>query len=400
MAQPQLKIGTWRAWLDSPGGDLPFMLEVSGTAHKPRVRIVNGRERIDVPQILSRGEEIVFDINHYDATIKATVSENGTRLDGEWDKRSKNGKWSKLAFHADAGAAPRFLPPNGSSKRKSTEAPIDGRWSVMFSGSDEPAVGIFQSNKDGSVFGTFLTATGDYRYLAGDYTNKRLRLSCFDGAHAFLFDARLRNDGSLKGDFWSRDAWHESWTAHRDENATVPDAFEQTVPAGRGMIRDLAFTDMEGKSKSLNNPEFAGNVRIIEVFGTWCPNCHDASELLSELDMKYRTKGLSIVGIAFELTGDFEHDRRQVQRFAKRHKTRYPILLGGIADKEVTSEAIPFVDRIRSYPTTIFADRTGQIRYVHSGFAGPATGEEHQKLRAKFEAIIEKLLEESRQDED
>ena len=104
---------------------------------------------------------------------------------------------------------------------------VAGRWAVDFEQDEEPAVAVFR--QDGrNLAGTFLTATGDYRYLAGTLSGDRLRLSCFDGAHAFLFDARLRDDGSLRGDFWSRDSWHDTWTARRDPQATLADGFAQT----------------------------------------------------------------------------------------------------------------------------------------------------------------------------
>ena len=261
-----------------------------------------------------------------------------------------------------------------------------------FESNDEPAVAIFRAGAGGTILGTFLTTTGDYRYLAGSFEERRLRLSCFDGAHAFLFNARLDEDGSLDGDFWSRDSWHERWTARRDPQASMPDAFELTRWVGGKGLDEIAFPDLDGRLRSLGDAEFAGRARILEIFGSWCPNCNDAAAHLAELDSEYRGRGLSIVGLAFEMTGEFERDAEQVRRYAEHHGLRFPLLVAGLSDKALASESFPLLDRIRSYPTTVFFHADGRVRAVHQGFAGPATGQAHDELRARFRTLIEELL--------
>ena len=205
--------GTWRAWLDSPGGELPFGLEIAGESGALTAVLINGPERIDVPSVAFRDGELTISIEHYDSVIRATLDDAGQRLNGGWSKTAgPDGKRSALAFHATRGAAPRFAAAGEPQD-------VAGRWAVNFESDELPAVAILDAGSDGAVWGTFLTATGDYRYLAGHADDGRLRLSAFDGAHAFLFDARLQPDGTLAGDFWSRDTWHESWTARRDEQA-------------------------------------------------------------------------------------------------------------------------------------------------------------------------------------
>ncbi len=388
--EPALRSGSWRAWLDCPGGELPFGIELHRASDGWRAEIVNGGERITVPRVEWRGSRLVFDIDHYDSTIVAKLSADGARLDGEWQKASRAGKTSRLPFHATVGAAARFSVTAMTSA--AALAKIHGRWSVRFADSEDPAIGLFATEPDGTVTGTFMTTTGDYRFLAGVFERNRLRLSCFDGAHAFLFAARLGPDGTLKGDFWSRDTWHDTWTAKRDPTATLPDAFTQTRWAGSVPLDELVFPDLDGRPRSLADPVFAGKARIIEVFGSWCPNCHDEADYLTELDRKYGARGLSIVGLAFELSGDLQRDTRQVRRYVKRHNVTYPVLIAGVADKATASKAFPVLDRIRSYPTTIFMDAQGDVRAVYTGFSGPATGNHYQKLRRDFEEHIEALL--------
>ena len=384
--------GLWRAYLESPGGDLPFEFRITARSSVTWGGwLINGEEEIEIPRVSWNGNAFLFDIDYYDSRITATVEANGSRMSGQWERRGAGGQTTRMLFHAKLGQARRF-PRIEQTSTLPVEPTVDGRWSVQFSSSDDPAVAIFNRQPDDSIAGTFLTATGDYRYLSGNLDGDRLRLSCFDGAHAFLFDARLQPDGTLKGDFWSRDTWHETWTARLNPDATLPDSFQMTRWTGNARLADLAFPDPEGTPSSLVDPSFAGKARMIVVFGTWCPNCHDLTKYLVELDRRYRDRGLSILGLAFEYSGDFKRDAKQVRTYIERQRISYPVLIAGMSEKEKASAALPVLDRLRAYPTTIFLDERGEMRAIHTGFNGPATGEEHTRLRAQFEKLIEELL--------
>jgi len=393
--------GPWRAWLQSPGGELPFGLEFRKDDSGWHATIINGAERIEVPQLTVGWTEVVLHIPHYDSTISAKLLDRGKRLEGEWKKRGRNERWTKMAFYAQAGDADRFAACKIPGGQRATGKAVAGRWAMKFAGDTDPAVGVFEAGEGSIVTGTVLTPTGDYRFLAGDFcgTQKssreydgQLRLSAFDGAHAFLLTATTTESATLSGDFWSGETFHDAWSAKRDENATMPDGFTLTLGVEGAKLSEVVFPDLDGKPRSLADPSFAGKARIIEVFGSWCPNCHDASAYLVDLDRRYRDRGLSIVGVAFELTGDFTRDAGQVRTFAAHHGIKYPLLLAGIADKEKVSAALPILDKLRAYPTTIILDGEGRIRAVHTGFSGPATGDEYTKFRAKFESLIEELL--------
>jgi thiol-disulfide isomerase/thioredoxin len=379
--------GVWRAWLDSPGGELPFGIELTADGRRVTAALLNGHERIEIPSTLFEKDTLVLDMPHYDSRIEARLVEG--RLDGTWRKRRGADTWTEMEFHAVPGPVPRFRDPRPAA------GSVDGRWAVRFESSSDLAVGLFESGSDG-VVGTVLTTTGDYRYLAGDLSGDRLRLSCFDGAHAFLLTATLGPDGALNGDFWSRESWHETWTARRDPSAALPDPYRQTTWNDELRLDDLVFPDLDGTPRSLADPAFAGKARILQVFGTWCPNCHDETRYLVELDERYGPKGLSILGLAFELTGELERDANQVRRFQAHHGVRYPMLVAGPADKEQATRAFPALDFVRSYPTTIFLHADGRVRAVHSGFTGPATGEAYAAVREEFESLIEELLSEPR----
>lgn len=376
----------YRASLQSPGGALEFGLRFEGEGPTLAARVTNGPESISIPVVSRRDDALTLSFDYYDSVIEATLSADGRSIEGAWKKRRSLDDWSVMVFRAVADDQPR--PAEAFENR---EGPLVGRWRAAFAGEEDEAVAVITSGGPSTALGTFLTTTGDYRFLAGSTAEQSLTLSCFDGAHAFLFKAALQPDGTLKGDFWSGASFHTTWTARRDEQAALPDPFGLTTFTGSASALDaLSYPDATGTPRSMK--EFAGSPRVIEIFGTWCPNCRDATELMVELERAYGPRGLRVVGLAFELTGDPRRDREQVALYAERHEVRHPILIGGTRDKSLAAKAFPVLDKLRAYPTFIFIDGSNTVRGVYTGFSGPATGEEHERLRRAFIERIESML--------
>ena len=385
---PTTLAGPWAARLDCPGGALAFGLELAHDEDAGWTAwLINGTERIPVPRVEVDDDALLLGIDHYDSTITTRYDELAGTLDGTWRKRRGPDLWAELPFHARRDDQPGIAAP-----RPGPDPALSGRWRVQFESDEQPAVGLFEVSDDGAATGTFLTTTGDYRFLAGWQAGADLMLSCFDGAHAFLFEAVAQADGSLAGHFWSGDRWHETWTAVRDATIELPDGFTLTKWTDAATLSELVFPDLDGTPRALDDPAFAGKARILQVFGSWCPNCHDASDLMAELQRTYGPRGLSVVGLAFELSGESDRDAAQVRRYAERHHVTYPLLVAGLSDKAAAGRALPVLDAVRSYPTTVFLHGDGRVRAVYQGFSGPATGAAHERLRAAFTAIVEELL--------
>ena len=397
-AAAELPAGLWQAEILGPGGPVRFGLElqrkqdITGDMDLGDPKrawdawFVNGAERIPVPGVVVQPGGVRLEVNHYDARISSSRlgTETSPVLDGSWTKRNGLDDFTRMPFRATAPGAAEPLERGDPSD-------LVGRWRVDFADDEQPAVAVFEAAGD-ELRGTFLTTLGDYRYLAGRRTAEGLELSCFDGAHAFRFEARLLEDGSLEGDFWSRDSYHDTWTAVRDETAMLPDGFQLTRWTGQVGLEELVYPDLTRAPRRLSDDSLGGKARIIQLFGSWCPNCHDASDLLVDLFREYGPQGLSIVGLAFEMTGDFNRDAQQVRRYAELHEVPYPLLLAGPSDKERASRVFPLIDEVRAFPTTIFLHHDGRVRAVYQGFSGPATGMDHDVLRATFASLIEELL--------
>ena len=391
--------GDWNGTLECPGGLISFGIHFKRDDRTWRAELKNGPEKIDVPAADLKGNRLELQFPHYDSTLVAELQNGpvGRWFKGTFRKRRGEKDWVEMPFEASRPLTNYSRDP----VQIQSDAPkFSGRWRVQFSESSDPAVGVFHTEKANAAWGTFLTTTGDYRFLTGEVSKTggvkpKMTLSVFDGAHAFLFAAKAQKDGSLKGDFWSGTSWHETWTATKDANIRLPDAFELSRVLKDVDLNGLKFKDLNGDETTLGDKRFAGKARVIEVFGSWCPNCHDAARFLTELHDKYGPQGLSVVGVAFEHTTDHKRNARQVVRFQERHNAKYPCLLGGQSNKKTATEQFRLLDKIRSYPTTIFLHADGRVRAVYTGFSGPATGRAHEKLREQFDKIIRELLAEA-----
>lgn len=387
--------GARLAFLEGPGGRIEFRLLIPEKGEAGAALVINGDEKIEVPQVAISGDNLQLSFPHLNSEITARRLDDG-RLEGIWRKKLRDGTYSELPFRAEGTVEAKADGSDAPTAAAGDPRKLAGRWLVKFEKSSDPAIGLFKVNSSGKVTGTFITATGDYGHFHGNPTADGLRLSSFDGGRAMLVAAELQPDGTLSGDFWSRDKFRDKWTATRDETTELPDGFRMTtVKDGPIDLAALSFKDLNGKPKTL--ADFGGRVLLIDVFGSWCPNCHDASHFLSELHDQYAARGLAVVGLAFEYSGDFTEDSRQVRRFVERHKSKYPVLLGGVADKKVVAEALPFIEELKAYPTFIVIDRkdgSGNARVVatYAGFSGPATGEAHEELcRTLIDVVVRAL---------
>lgn len=382
-----------RGTLMTPGGELVFGLRT--VLAQPLV-LDNGEESSAI-RATREGERWTIEMPPYASKMVLDV------VGRKGDSISAEGTWTKPTSNGEQTLAVRIEPwPHTIVDHRGVYGPaypiagepldVAGRWRVEFDGEQYPAVGIFGpvEGRPGEVAGTFLTTMGDYRFLAGTARGDELALSCFDGAHAFLFRAKLGADGRLTGDFWSGATWHQRWTAVRDEEASLPDPFTLSRVNPDVQLAELALLGLDGERRTLR--ESLGRVTLVQLFGTWCPNCGDAAKLLGELRNEYGQRGLAVVGLAFEAGDDLEAKRARVAAYTKTRGADWPIFLAGPPDKSAARAAFPVLDRIHAYPTTLFVDASGAVRAVYTGFSGPATCEAHVALVSSFRAHVERLL--------
>jgi peroxiredoxin len=380
-----MAIGTWQAQLALPGGAARFGMEVAREADTLRVTLINGSERISVPEASFEDGRLTLNFPAYNNRIDARLADG--ELSGSLTLVKRYGKTQIIPFTATPGARePGQIIPAAQD--------VSGRWEVSFvdqEGKRYPAVGEFQQ-RGNRLFGTFLTQTGDYRYLGGSVNGTDMALSTFDGAHAFLFKATVQKDSSLQGGFWSGNAWQESWTAVRNDDARLADATKLTFLKPGYDRFTFEFPNLAGELVSLDDPRFDGKVVVVTLAGSWCPNCHDEAQFMAPFYARYRDQGLEVVALMYEHLEDREAAARQVQRFRDKFRIEYTTLLAGISDKTEAARTLPALNQVLAFPTTIFIDRRGKVRQIHTGFSGPGTGEHFEKLKRDYTALVESLL--------
>jgi thiol-disulfide isomerase/thioredoxin len=383
----ELQPGSYRAVLEVPGGELPFGLDVAQEERGFVLYLVNGAERVRVDEVTVERGRLTARMPGFENTLTAQV--DGDELEGELTLLRRGGEQQVLPFEAKLGETWRFF-----EEPLTDNADFAGRWSLEFTDDDartSPAVAELTQSFD-TVTGTILTPTGDHRFLAGQARGDELRLSCFDGAHAYLYHARVDEQGKLVGEFWSGRTGHERFVAERNPDAELDMSSVATGLRNAGVKLEFAFRDLDGNMVSLADPRFQGKVVIVAVAGSWCPNCHDEAAFLAPLYLKYREQGLEIVSLMFEHFGDFARAAAATRRFRDAFDIQYVTLIAGISDQTEAAKVLPQLTGVFAYPTTIFVDRSGQVRKIHAGFAGPATGRHHEALTQEFTATVETLL--------
>jgi thiol-disulfide isomerase/thioredoxin len=386
-----LHLGMWRAVLQVEKTTIPFNFYLSKKDATLQVEFVNGEEKLATDKVEIIGDSIKIPFYLFDTELVGIYKDN--KIVGEWIRYGLASAY-RVPFEA-IPATYRFF------EKPQTTANFTGTWEVDFLNekgeSTEKAVGIFAQNST-NITGTFLTTTGDYRFLSGNVQASTAYLSTFDGSHAYLFEATLETDSIIRGKFFAGKSGFQTWKAKRNPQAKLPDA--NTLTFLKEGYDKIAFSlpNLDGKMVSLADEKYKGKVIIVQLLGSWCPNCMDETAFLSPFYNKHKKqkkyKDLEIIGLAFERSPEVATAKVRVEKMKKRFAIEYELLLAGINDKQKAAEILPMLNAVLAFPTTIFIDKKGKVRKIHTGFSGKATGEYYNKFTDEFAIFIEKLVNE------
>jgi thiol-disulfide isomerase/thioredoxin len=378
----QLPDGSWHASLKlNDTLELPFSFVTSNNT----LTIQNGEEDIIVYEISFEQDSVFIQMPVFDSEFRCLF--NGRSMTGNFINHARKTK-NVIPFQAQRGLSFRF-----SDKPEKTSFDISGKYHVIFNGEDDEskdAVGVFK--QDGNrLTGTFLTSTGDYRYLEGEVSGNRMWLSAFDGSHLFLFTSLIKNDSLYNGEYFSGQHWHDTWRAIKDNDAKL--IADDSLTLMKPGYDKFAFTfpDEDKKLISLTDPKFLNKAVIIQIMGTWCPNCMDETKFLSSWYNNERREGIEIIALDYEKNNDFLSASNNIRRLKKQYNIKYTILFAGSADKKEAALTLPMLNRVFAFPTTIFLNREKKVVKIHTGFTGPATGEEYEKFKEKFRNALNML---------
>ncbi|MCH8546583.1 MAG: TlpA family protein disulfide reductase [Cryomorphaceae bacterium] len=356
--------------------NLPFIFYRGETS----ITIQNGGEQITLRQNLRREDdslEYLFPV--YNSVLNMLCSKEEC-AGYFWDK--DKGDTFRIKFVAEASDAPRFKQTDDAC------CSLKDQWEVIFRyDSDRPrhALGEFAENDSGYT-GSIITPTGDYRFLQGVMNGRHLQMATFDGKFAYYFSAELI-DKELKGHYYAGLSEAIPWRAQRNDTFALPDATGLTHLASGYDRVDFALPNQNGDTL---RPEF-GKVHLIQILGSWCPNCSDEAKVLESLYQKYGDDGLTVTGIAFEMRDDSAAGWKAIAKMKEDLGLSYPIVYAGKADPKNTSQVLPMLNRVMAYPTLIILNRRGEVHSIKTGFKGPGTSFFDQYIE-DMERLINDLL--------
>lgn len=381
-----LKTGTWKGVLKPQKIEIPFIFLVEENEGKYLIKLINAEEKILLDEVVVESDSIHIPLFVFDATIHAKIEDD--KMVGVWVKNYATDY--AIPFEAFYENEQRFALQNPSA-----DASFDGKWEVDFINEEktEKAIGLFKQNGN-RVTGTFITPTGDYRFLEGSVDGKTMKLSCFDGSHAFLFEAIMLEDQTISGEFWSGKSWHQKWTAKRNNNFELPDPYALTYMNEGYDTFEFKFPNTDGDLIELSDARYENKVVVVQVLGTWCPNCMDETIFYADWYKKNKDRGVEIIGLAFESKAEAEYAIGQINKMKDKLGVEYEVLIAGTTSAESRAKALPMLNKIMSFPTSIVLDRQHKVRKIHTGFSGPGTGEYYEKFVEEFNLLMEKLISE------
>ncbi|WP_299781461.1 peroxiredoxin [uncultured Formosa sp.] len=382
----KLKKGMWRAILETQDNEvLPFNFEV---INDTLLTVFNAEEQIKVDEIIFYNDSITIKPPVFEGYIKAKLIDaetiEGLFIIEELDR--------SVPFKAVFGNSSRF------ETSKDANINVQGNWETTFSPDSledlYKSKGVFKQEGN-TVTGTFRTTTGDYRFLEGVIEGNTMKLSAFDGAHAFLFTAQV-TDSTMSGTFYSGNHYKEPFIAKRNAKFELANADSLTFLKPGFDALAFSFPDHKGNMVSLSDKQFKDKVVVVQLMGTWCPNCLDESKYFVEYLKSHKSEDITFIGLAFEYSKTEDKAFQNIERLKTRLGIPYPILLAqyGSTDKEAAQEKLPMLNHVLSYPTAIYVDKKGKVRKIHTGFNGPATGASYDEYKTEFESFISELLNE------
>ncbi len=390
--------GVWNGTIRNHSGEeVAFTLEVKREGDGVVGALINGDDRTVSTSGSFEGDTLKLRYDFYDAELTAVIA--GDEMAGgftrQWRKQTLS---RKLRATRGAGSGGAASAASNQSSSSNNSPDISGEWVMRVGEGPQASFWRAAFKQQGSrAKGTIIPVSGDWGEMTGSFENNQLTLNRFDGINCRVFKATLTPQGALEGfvDLGlfdpKRKVFAERLTVENRSSVTnLPDPKNYTRMKNPAEPFRFSFPDPDGKTISSTDERFKNKVVIVTITGSWCPNCYDEAPVLQEFYDRYRERGLEVVALSFEYTGDAARDARQVRTFAKRVGARYPILYaGGVEDAGKTlSQLVNF----GAYPTTIYIGRDGLVKRVHAGFEGKATGERFTKLKAEMEALIQELL--------
>jgi thiol-disulfide isomerase/thioredoxin len=367
--------GLWNATIDSNPRPVPFRIGFS-TSGEIKGWFFNGDEKVVSTSGSFENGALLLRFDHYDTKLEARLS-NG-ELTGAYGRPGRAYK-----FHA--------VPYRAAENSNESAPQIAGLWDIEVETPKGEKAWRFIAHQSGNeVSAAILRVDGDTGLLTGEYRDGLFTLSHFSGARPSLMTLALQPDGSLAVDQNGKKLMAVRSAEARAKGLPAPDdPMRHTTMKDGNEPLPFSFPDLSGHVVSNTDARFRGKVVLVAIGGSWCPNCHDEAPYLEELYRKYRGAGLEVVDLSFE-EGDQLKNPERLRAFVKQYGIEYPVLLAG--EPSELNAKLPEAVNLNAWPTTFFVGRDGNVRAIHTGFAGKASGELHDEMTSEIDATLRQLL--------
>ncbi len=380
-----LKQGIWRGEFTVNEDKVPFNFEIKGD----QLTVRNGTRRDTFPIRQQEDGKLFVGMNTYDAALIARVESDG-RLVGEYTSLVPKLKSGALPFVAEAGQDWRFVAPG---KDVAPKANLSGKWNIRsvtkdLGSNDQVALLKQEGNK---LTGVIMTVVGDSRELEGTVQGDEFFLSGFSGPSPFFVKGKITESGDLDGAI-SLGIYRTIKIAGVKRETELPDPYKLTYLKEGQKTIDFSFPDLNGKPVSPHDDKYKGKVTIVEIIGTWCPNCTDQTRFLAPWFAANKHRGVEAIAIGFEQQDNFEYAQKTLGKLKDFFDIKYDIVFGGIADKKVATQKLAGLNYMAAFPTTIVLDRKGEVREIYTGYTGTITGDYYKEYVAKFNKLLDELI--------
>src|SRR3984957_14195773 len=379
--------GTWDATVTVNNVSVPFRIEIDGTGADVHGCFFNGDDKVNPSSSGAfQNGSLVLNFDSYATKLEATLK------DGALIGTYGGGSGSAYSFQAK-----RHHPSPAATGDQHTPD-ISGLWEIQVKSPKGESAWHFVVNQSGAkINAAILRVDGDTGTLSGNFKDGKFFLSHFTGERPFYVEVTPQSDGSLRLQIASvHDT--QNWVALRPAEARARNLAPPDDPTQHTKVKDptqplrFSFPDLNGRIVSSTDEQFQGKVVLVNITGTWCPNCHDEAPFLEELYQKYHGQGLEIVALDFEPAEQLQSLSR-VRAFIKRYGIEYTYLIAG--EPSQLDEKIPQAENLNAWPTTFFIGRNGLVRVIHTGFTSLASGEMDSRLKDDVRNNIALLIAEN-----
>ncbi len=363
--------GVWSFELNIQGEKIPFYMKFEDK----KVILKNNIELIEL-EYKKENKKIIIPILSYDAAFE--LEQIGNTLKGYWIKYNRKNEYKLSMF---------------GMKTKLLEFPIinevafsaDTNLKITF---EDNTYGIL-THKGNNTYSSIVTETGDYRYLTSKWEGEALALYGFDGLFAFYLNAGYGENYIYEGKMFAGLSYNQKFVTKNDPKFKLRDP--NKITTYNGDLSKVELPDLKGKVQPVVTK---GKVTVVQIFGSWCPNCIDETKYLLEWKKKNPNKDVDFRIVSFERSPSKKQSLKLLKKTQAIYKIDYPILVGGYTKKTKVADVFKGIKNFISFPTSLYIGKDGKVREIHAGFNGPATGEYYESFKIHFEKLMNKLLKE------